>query len=83
MNFDPKILNQLSDMDPKELSDKIAAISRVLGADPDHIKSLIGSPEDMQKKLRGLSESDIKNISQKIDPELLKKLNTGEKRNGK
>ena len=83
MNIDPKILNQLSDMDPKELSDKIAAISRVLGTDPDHIKSLIGSPEDMQKKLRGLSESDIKNMTEKIDPELLKKLNTGEKRNGK
>ena len=83
MNFDPKILNQLSDMDPKELSDKIAAISRALGTDPDHIKSLIGSPEDMQKKLRCLSESDIKNISRKIDPELLKNLNTGDKRNGK
>lgn len=83
MNIDPKILNQLSSMDPKELSDKITAISRVLGTDPDYIKNLIGSPEDMQKKLRDLSESDIKNMSQKIDPELLKKFNTGEKRNGK
>ncbi len=83
MNIDPKILNQLSNMDPTELSDKISAISRLLGTDPEYIKSLIGSPEDMQKRLRGLSESDIKNISQKIDPELIKKLNTGDKHNGK
>ncbi len=83
MNIDPKILNQLSSMDQKELSDKISAISRLLGVDPEYIKGLIGSPEDMQKKLQGLSESDIKNMSQRIDPEILKNLNTGEKNNGK
>lgn len=83
MNIDPKILNQLSSMDPTELSEKISAISRLMGVDPGYIKDLIGSPEDMQKKLQGLSESDIKNMSQKIDPEMLKKLNGGEKHNGK
>lgn len=83
MNIDPKILNQLSSMDPTELSEKISAISRLMGVDPGYIKDLIGSPEDMQKKLQGLSESDIKNMSQKIDPEMLKKLNRGEKHNGK
>ncbi len=83
MNIDPKLLNQLSDMDPTELSDKISAISKLLGVDSGYIKGLIGSPEDMQKKLQSLNETDIKNISQKIDPELIKKLNTQEKSNGK
>ncbi|MBQ4561716.1 MAG: hypothetical protein IJA55_05245 [Clostridia bacterium] len=83
MNIDRKQLNQLSNMDPKELSDKISAISKLLGVDPGYIKNLMGSPEDMQKKLQELSEDDIKNISQKIDPELIKKLNSGENHNGK
>ncbi|MBQ3182076.1 MAG: hypothetical protein IJB57_00265 [Clostridia bacterium] len=83
MNIDPKLLSQLSSMDPRELSDKISAISDLLGVDPGYIKSLIGSPEEMQKKLQGLSENDIKNMSGRIDPELLKKLKTGEKKNGK
>ncbi len=83
MNIDPKLLNQLSSMDQRELSEKITAISKLLGVDAGYIKSLIGSPDEMQKKLQGLSENDIKNMSQKIDPQLLKKLNAGDKTNGK
>ena len=83
MNIDPKLLNQLSSMDPNQLSDKIEAISKLFGIEPGYIKDLIGTPEDMQKKLSGLSEDDLKSMSRRIDPELLKKLNSGEKRNGK
>lgn len=83
MNIDPKLLNQLSTMDQRELSEKITAISKLLGVDAGYIKGLIGSPDEMQKKLQGLSESDLKNMTDKIDPELIKKLNRGEKYNGK
>ena len=51
--------------------------------DAGYIKGLIGSPDEMQKKLQGLSENDLKNMTDKIDPELIKKLNRGEKYNGK
>ena len=55
MNIDPNLLKGLSGMDPKELSDKISAISRLLGVDEGYIRSLIGTPGEMQKKLEGLS----------------------------
>ena len=77
MNIDPNLLKGLSSVDPRELSDKISAISKLLGVDEGYIRSLIGTPEEMQKKLEGLSERDIKDISGKIDPSLMKKLNRG------
>ena len=83
MNIDRNILKQISAMDQKELTEKIEAVSALMGVDSGYIKSLIGSPEEMQKKLQSLNENDIKNMSQKIDPELVKKLNAGDKNNGK
>ena len=83
MNIDRRFCDQLSGMDPRELEDKISAVSKLMGVDAGYIKNLIGSPADMQKKLNGLSEKDIKRISSGLDPELIKKLMSGGGDNGK
>ncbi len=74
MNFDPNILNQLSSMDPKELSDKIDEISRLIGVDSRRIKQLVGDPEELGRRVSALKEEDIRRITEKADPELIKKL---------
>ncbi|MBR6513699.1 MAG: hypothetical protein IKT46_02575 [Clostridia bacterium] len=83
MNIDPQLLSQLKSIDPCELSEKIDSIAKALGADPRYIKAMLGSPEDITKRLGSLSDKDIKALSERIDPSLLKKLNTGDMQNGK
>ena len=79
MNIDPELLSRLSGMDQKELSHKIAQACAIMGMDAQKIRDVIGSPDDVQKMLKGLNESDLKKISEKIDPALLKKLNSGDR----
>lgn len=74
MEFDPKIFEQIKNMDPAELNKKINEISSALGVDPRMVKMLVGNPEHLKNKLEKLSSEDIKRLSSKIDPEKLEKL---------
>ncbi len=75
MNFDPETINKLSRMNKDELSKKIEEIAGVLGVDASFVKKTIGSPDDIQKKLKNLSESDIRRMTDRIDPETMNKIN--------
>lgn len=79
MKLDPEELKKLSEKDPQELSDKITQISSMLGIDSRRIMRMLGSPEDIQKKLKNMSESDIRRMTDSIDPSVLDKLKGGDR----
>lgn len=75
MNFDPETINKLSKMNKDELSKKIEEISGALGVDPLLVKRAVGSPDQIQKKLRNISEADLRRMAGSIDPETINKIN--------
>ena len=78
MNFDPEELKKLSEGSPDDLSKKIDEVCSMLGIDGNRARKLLGSTEDIQRRLKGMSEADIRRMTKSIDPSVLNKLNKKE-----
>lgn len=74
MDLDPRLLEQIKDMDAKELDKKIAEISSILNVNPNLIKKMVGDPEQLRKKLGSINEKDLQRLSRKIDPKKLQQI---------
>lgn len=74
MEFDPKMLEQIKNMDPRELEKRIEEISVLIGVDSRMVKQIVGNTDSLVGKLESLDESDLRRMSKKIDKKTLESI---------
>lgn len=74
MEIDPRLLDQIKEMDRTELNKKIEEISAILNVNPNLVKKLAGNPERIKRTIDSLNEKDLQKISKKIDPKKMQQI---------
>lgn len=74
MDFDPKMLEQIKNMDPCELERRIEEISALVGVDSRMVKQLVGDTDTLAQKLESLDERELQKMSRRIDKKALESI---------
>lgn len=83
MDFDNEIIKKIKSMNQDELSAKISELSRIIGANEKFVRRMVGTPEQLQRKIGEMSEDDIRRLASRLKPAHLDMLkNTLDKRDG-
>ncbi len=71
MELDRQMLQQLMNMNDEALRASIERVAQAAGASETQIKRMTGNMRDVRRRLSRVSERDLHQISETLDPSLL------------
>lgn len=74
MELNQQMLQQLLNMNDETLRTSIERVARAAGAGESQIKRMTGNMQDVRRRLSHVSERDLKQISNTLDPNLLEEI---------
>lgn len=74
MELDRQMLQQLMNMNDEALRASIERVAQAAGASETQIKRMTGNMRDVRRRLSRVSERDLHQISETLDPSLLEEI---------
>lgn len=74
MELDHQMLQQLMNMNDEALRASIERVAQAAGASESQIKRMTGNMRDVRRRLSRVSERDLHQISETLDPSLLEEI---------